>query len=211
MNVSQLMVIEQNNGKGLTQAEIDNQAKGINQMIEITCDDLDYQGQNAILMPQKQKVRVDLQKLFSSNEDVDQIEEDINKVNFKLTGQFLKHGAESNHEFFGIQIEKNGIYGYESVLQDPADLVSTMTQSQFSRGSSDAISKNISNEVTGNFEMTEGKIEMIMNITSKGTQRTISFESQMLISNNTEFPITLFFTFQHEVKSDPFTQDDQIQ
>ena len=30
MNVSQLMVIEQNKGKGLSQTEIDNQAKGIN-------------------------------------------------------------------------------------------------------------------------------------------------------------------------------------
>lgn len=41
-------------------------------------------------------------------------------------------------------------------------------------------------------------LNVIMNIFSKGTQRTISFESQLVIANNTEFPITLCFDYQHQ-------------
>lgn len=56
----------------------------------------------------------------------------------------------------------------------------------------------------------DAKLDMIMSISSKGTQRTISFESQMVISNNTEFPILLCFTFQHMAGGNPFESGSQI-
>ena len=60
------------------------------------------------------------------------------------------------------------------------------------------------------YEYADAKLDMIMSISSKGTQRTISFESQMVISNNTEFPIMLCFTFQHTAGGNTFDSGSQI-
>ena len=94
------------------------------------------------------------------------------------------------HEFSKVQIEKNGIYGYESVVHDP-ELLSTIRSSS---QSSNTARQPSALEDSG-FEHAMLPMDVIMSITSKGTQRTISFESQMVISNNTECPVTLCFTF----------------
>jgi len=43
-------------------------------------------------------------------------------------------------------------------------------------------------------------MDVIMSISSKGTLRTISFESQLVICNNTQFPVTILFTFKHQAQ-----------
>jgi len=50
-----------------------------------------------------------------------QLEDDINMINFKLIGQFQRHGAHGAHEFQMVQIENNGIYGYESLVLHDQD------------------------------------------------------------------------------------------
>jgi len=41
-------------------------------------------------------------------------------------------------------------------------------------------------------------VNVLLNITSRGTERIITFESQLMFANSTKFPLTIFFMFNEE-------------
>ena len=144
MNSIQKMKIQKNQGTGLTKEEIEEFRD--NKVIDIICDQIESETTQGILLPQKQQFKVDMEQLFQSklvktehakaakdnqkgqttdaesSKDMDaQLEDDINMINFKLIGQFQRHGAHGAHEFQMVQIENNGIYGYESLVLHDQD------------------------------------------------------------------------------------------
>lgn len=167
MNATQKMAIQKNLGGGLTEEELANFQE--NQVIDIVCDEIEGGRKDALFQPQLQKAQVELDQLFQRSRDeveIVQLEDDIDKINFKLTGEFQKHGAEGVHEFSKVQIEKNGIYGYESVVHDPAEMLSTMRSSS---QSSSAPARQPSALEDHGFEHAMLPMDVIMSITSKGT------------------------------------------
>lgn len=110
--------------------------------------------------------KADLARLWDDRGNDLQIEEEVKRINLEMQGP-----TGQTYSYYKIPIDKNGTFPFA------------------------AHAKKKEPSLNGKEKRDKGP-HLIVRVSSKGTQRCITFSSQAVIVNNTERPVTAYFEFE---------------